>query len=84
MVFSIFDSKVEVFDENDKPVGIFRRQLFSIGGKFDVLDMQGDVACHAARKMDQLGSFALTQRGQRASASDQKMDWFRQRVIYVR
>ena len=43
--FSIFDSKVEVFDENDKPVGIFRRQLFSIGGKFDVLDMQGNVAC---------------------------------------
>ncbi|MGB4813204.1 MAG: phospholipid scramblase-related protein [Methylophilaceae bacterium] len=43
--FSIFDSKTEVFDENEKPVGIFRRKFFSIGGKFDVLDMQGNVAC---------------------------------------
>lgn len=43
--FSIFDSKVEVFNEKNEPVGIFRRAFFSIGGKFDVLDMQGNVAC---------------------------------------
>jgi uncharacterized protein YxjI len=43
--FSIFDSKVEVFDENNQLVGTFRRKFFSIGGKFDVLDVQGNVAC---------------------------------------
>ena len=43
--FSIFDSKVEVFDELGKLAGTFSRKLFSIGGKFDVLDAQGTVIC---------------------------------------
>jgi uncharacterized protein YxjI len=43
--FSIFDSRVEVFDEFGELVGTFSRKLFSIGGKFDVLDAQGTVIC---------------------------------------
>ncbi|MET0333835.1 MAG: phospholipid scramblase-related protein [Rhizobacter sp.] len=42
---SIFLSKVEVLDENDRLVGRFRQKLFSIGGKFDVLDPQDQVVC---------------------------------------
>lgn len=43
--FSIFDSRVEVFDESGKLAGTFSRKFFSIGGKFDVLDAQGAVIC---------------------------------------
>lgn len=43
--FSIFDSRVEVFDETDKLVGTFKRKHFSFGGKFDVLDVQGNTIC---------------------------------------
>lgn len=43
--FSIFDSRVEVFDDLDKLAGTFSRKFFSIGGKFDVLDAQGTVIC---------------------------------------
>ena len=43
--FSLFLSKVEVLDENDKLVGAFKQKLFSIGGKFDVLDAQGTTLC---------------------------------------
>ncbi len=43
--FSIFDSRVEVFDELGKLAGTFSRKFFSIGGKFDVLDAQGAVIC---------------------------------------
>lgn len=42
---SIFLSKVEVFDENNQLVGMFKQKLFSIGGKFDVLDANGNVLC---------------------------------------
>jgi uncharacterized protein YxjI len=42
---SIFLSKVQVLDENDRLVGSFKQKLFSIGGKFDVLDAQEQVAC---------------------------------------
>ena len=42
---SIFLSKVEVLDENDRLVGSFKQKLFSIGGKFDVLDAQEEVVC---------------------------------------
>jgi len=42
---SIFLSKVEVLDENDRLVGSFKQKLFSIGGKFDVLDAQEQVVC---------------------------------------
>jgi len=43
--FSIFLSTVEVLDENDRPVGTFKQKLFSIGGKFDVLDLQEKPVC---------------------------------------
>jgi uncharacterized protein YxjI len=43
--FSIFDSRVEVFDDAGKLAGTFSRKFFSIGGKFDVLDAQGTVIC---------------------------------------
>jgi uncharacterized protein YxjI len=42
---SVFLSKVEVFDENNQLVGMFKQKLFSIGGKFDVLDANGNVLC---------------------------------------
>lgn len=41
--FSIFRSKVTVFDSNDIACGMFRQRLLSIGGKFDFHDMQGNV-----------------------------------------
>ena len=42
---SIFLSKVCVFDENDKLVGMFKQKFFSIGGKFDVVDVSDRVIC---------------------------------------
>jgi uncharacterized protein YxjI len=42
---SLVLSKVEVLDENDRSVGFFKQKLFSIGGKFDVLDTQDRVVC---------------------------------------
>ncbi len=42
---SIFLSKVQVIDENDNLVGIFKQKLFSIGGKFDVLDANENFLC---------------------------------------
>jgi uncharacterized protein YxjI len=43
--FSLILSKVQVLDENDQPVGYFKQKLFSIGGKFDVLDVNENVVC---------------------------------------
>ncbi|MCE7990848.1 MAG: RNAase [Roseivirga sp.] len=42
---SLWLSKVEVLDENDQLIGQFKQKLFSIGGKFDVLDAQGNMLC---------------------------------------
>lgn len=42
---SVFLSKVEVFDGNNKLVGTFNQKLFSIGGEFDVLDENGKLVC---------------------------------------
>jgi uncharacterized protein YxjI len=42
---SIFLSKVSVMDENDRLVGKFKQKLFSIGGKFDVMDADENVVC---------------------------------------
>ncbi len=47
---SIFLSKVEVLDENDNLVGIFKQKLFSIGGKFDVLDANESFLCQLKGK----------------------------------
>jgi len=36
--FSLFRSKVDVLDENDRRIGGFRQKMLSIGGAFTVLD----------------------------------------------
>ncbi len=38
-------STVEVFDENDNLIGKFKQKLFSIGGKFNILDKDDSVLC---------------------------------------
>jgi len=47
---SIFLSKVEVLDQNNKLVGSFKQKFFSIGGKFDVLDTNDNVLCRLKGK----------------------------------
>jgi uncharacterized protein YxjI len=42
---SIFVSTVEVFDEKDRLVGMFKQKFFSIGGKFNVLDPLENILC---------------------------------------
>ncbi|QSE97250.1 phospholipid scramblase-related protein [Fulvivirga lutea] len=42
---SLFLSTVDVFDEKDNLVGKFKQQFFSIGGKFNLLDMNNKVVC---------------------------------------
>lgn len=43
--FSLFLSKVDVFDENGILAGRFVQKFFTIGGKFDVQDSSGQVVC---------------------------------------
>ena len=38
-------SKVEVFDGNDQKIGMFKQQMFSFGGKFNVMDASENVIC---------------------------------------
>jgi uncharacterized protein YxjI len=42
---SVFISTVQVFDEDDRPIGKFKQKFFSIGGKFDVIDNEERVLC---------------------------------------
>ncbi len=42
---SILLSKVEVMDGSGRVIGGFKQKLFSIGGKFDVLDATGQAVC---------------------------------------
>ncbi len=42
---SIFLSKVQVLDESNFPIGGFKQKLWSIGGRFDVLDAQDQPLC---------------------------------------
>lgn len=42
---TIFRSVVEVFDENNQLVGLFRQRMLSIGGKFEVLDANQNLLC---------------------------------------
>lgn len=42
---SFFRSKVEVLDENNQVIGKFKQRLFSIGGKFNVLDENDKELC---------------------------------------
>jgi uncharacterized protein YxjI len=43
--FTLFLSKVKVYDENDQLIGMFKQKLFSIGGTFSVLDDQEKEVC---------------------------------------
>lgn len=42
---SLMLSTVTVLDENDNLIGSFKQKFFSIGGKFDVYDANGNVMC---------------------------------------
>lgn len=42
---SLFLSKVQVLGENGELLGSFQQRMFSIGGKFDVLNAQGEAIC---------------------------------------
>ena len=42
---TLFLSKVRVYDAKDQEIGGFRQKLWSIGGKFDVLDLDGQIVC---------------------------------------
>ena len=43
--FSFFLSKIQVFDENDNVVGIFKQRLFPIGNNFDMFDESENLVC---------------------------------------
>lgn len=43
--FTIFKSDVEVFDANDKLIGVFKQKLLSIGGKFQIHDNNDRQLC---------------------------------------
>jgi uncharacterized protein YxjI len=47
---SLFLSKVEVFNENDQMIGMFKQKFFSIGGKFTVLDANENPICQLQGK----------------------------------
>ena len=47
---SIFLSKVVVSDQDNNVIGGFKQKLFSIGGKFDVLDKNEQVICELSGK----------------------------------
>jgi uncharacterized protein YxjI len=42
---SLFRSRVEVLDENNQLIGQFQQKLLSFGGKFEVLDADGNSVC---------------------------------------
>jgi len=42
---SFFVSKVQVFDESDRLVGMFKQKFFSFGGRFNVFDADENVVC---------------------------------------
>ncbi|WP_296150100.1 phospholipid scramblase-related protein [uncultured Flavobacterium sp.] len=42
---TFFRSKVEVFDEKERLIGLFKQQLFSVGGKFNILDKEESQIC---------------------------------------
>ncbi len=42
---TLFRSNVKVFDDRDEEIGGFRQKLWSIGGRFDVLDRSGQAVC---------------------------------------
>ena len=42
---SLFLSKIQVYDENDDIVGIFKQRLFPFGNNFDMLDKTENLVC---------------------------------------
>lgn len=42
---TIFRSDVEVFDEKEKLIGLFKQKFWSFGGKFEVTDENGKPVC---------------------------------------
>ena len=47
---SVFLSKVHVFDDDEEPVGGFKQKVFSIGGAFNVLDVDDQPLCQLKGK----------------------------------
>jgi uncharacterized protein YxjI len=47
---TLLRSRVRVFDEDGEHVGGFKQRLFSIGGRFDVLDADDQVLCNLKGK----------------------------------
>ena len=47
---SFFLSKVEVFDENNELIGIFKQKFLTIGGGFNILDADEQPVCHLKGK----------------------------------
>ena len=47
---SLFLSKVEVRDQDNQVIGYFKQKLFSIGGKFDVLNEHEEIVCELEGK----------------------------------
>jgi hypothetical protein len=47
---AIFRSDVQVFDDKDHQIGIFKQKFWSMGGKFEVYDMQGKQVCKVEGK----------------------------------
>ena len=42
---TIFRSDVEIFDEGDRLIGVFKQQFFSFGGKFEIHDKNDKHVC---------------------------------------
>jgi uncharacterized protein YxjI len=42
---AIFRSDVQVFDDKDRQIGYFKQKFWSMGGKFEVYDMQNKQVC---------------------------------------
>ena len=47
---SLFLSKVQVLDENDRVIGMFKQKFFSLGGAFTVLDANETSVCQLQGK----------------------------------
>lgn len=43
--FTLFRSDVEIFDENERLIGIFKQKFFSFGGRFNIQDKKGRDLC---------------------------------------
>ncbi|WP_291116217.1 phospholipid scramblase-related protein [Flavobacterium sp. UBA6135] len=43
--FTVFRSDVEIFDKNDKLIGVFKQKFFSFGGKFEIHDANDRHLC---------------------------------------